>query len=61
MSTDKPQSSAPTPAAPLLKDLPAQPVDEKEAEGIKGGSSAVTDTNESAAITSESLTTRGTP
>jgi hypothetical protein len=37
MSTDKPKSPpAPVAAAPL-KDLPAQPVDEKEAEGIKGG------------------------
>ena len=38
MRTDTPQSaSPPSPGAPL-KDLPAQPVNEKEAEGVKGGS-----------------------
>ncbi len=39
MSAFKRQPPPPPPASPLLKDLPAQPVDEKEAEGIKGGSS----------------------
>lgn len=37
MSTDKPKSPPPAPIERSLKDLPAQPVDEKEALGVKGG------------------------
>lgn len=34
---DKPKSPPPALAEAKLKDLPAQPVNEKEAEGVKGG------------------------
>ena len=38
MRTDTPQSASPPSSGAPLKDLPAQPVKEKEAEGVKGGS-----------------------
>ncbi|MEO7455006.1 MAG: hypothetical protein ABIY52_02010 [Gemmatimonadaceae bacterium] len=37
MSTEKPKPVPPARPSALLTDLPAQPVDEKEAEGVKGG------------------------
>ena len=37
MPADKPKSPPPVKQGPLLKDLPAQPVDEKEAQGVVGG------------------------
>lgn len=37
MSTGKPKHPTAVPRVKLLADLPAQPVDEKEAEGVKGG------------------------
>ena len=40
MSADKPKSPPAQATAAPLKDLPAQPVDPKEAEGIKGGLAA---------------------
>jgi hypothetical protein len=37
MPPEMPKSTPPAKPGALLKDLPAQPVDEKEAEGVKGG------------------------
>ena len=41
MSTEKPKPTPPARPSAMLKDLPAQPVDEKEAEGVKGGLGAL--------------------
>jgi len=40
MPTEKPKSPPPAQKSVALGDLPAQPVDEKEAEGVKGGTPA---------------------
>jgi hypothetical protein len=40
MPTEKPKSHPPAQKSVALGDLPAQPVDEKEAEGVKGGTPA---------------------
>jgi hypothetical protein len=40
MPTEKPKSPPPARKSVALGDLPAQPVDEKEAEGVKGGTPA---------------------
>lgn len=37
MPPEMPKSPPPAKPGALLKDLPAQPVDEKEAKGVKGG------------------------
>lgn len=37
MPTEMPKSPPPAQPGASLNDLPAQPVDEKEAEGVKGG------------------------
>lgn len=37
MSTEKPKSPPPARKSASIQDLPAQPVDEKEAQGVKGG------------------------
>jgi hypothetical protein len=39
--TEGPKSQPSAQPGALLKDLPAQPVEEKEAEGVKGGIAAV--------------------
>ena len=43
MSGEKPKNSSPNPPGAPLLNLPAQPVGEKEAEGVKGGISLGSD------------------
>ncbi|MEO8335009.1 MAG: hypothetical protein ABI664_08555 [bacterium] len=40
MPTETPKSPPPARQSVTLQDLPAQPVHEKEAEGVKGGTAA---------------------
>lgn len=45
VSGEQPKSPPPAKPPELLKDLPAQPVDEKEAKGVKGGTNSIQPTN----------------